>query len=177
MGMGMGMGMGMNSLSMLSLGAMGGMGMASSGPLSWIYSLNYFITSVGHMANIVGMNSHAIMAAYHSAYASLMEIITRVRTSEIRRILQRKCRRSRLFRYLFIVACSGLCGAALKVVHLYWGYLTQARLPYSYGGSGYGSGYGGSGYGGSAYGGSGYGYGYGGGQGQRAIAPAAPDMA
>ncbi len=168
MGMGMGMGMGMNSLSMLSLGAMGGMGMASSGPLSWIYSLNYFITSVGHMANIVGMNSHALMAAYHSAYATLKDIITRIRTSELRRILQRKCRRSRLFRFLFIAACSGLCGAALKVVHLYWGYLTQARLPYSYGGGGYG-GYGGSGYGG--YGG----YGYGGAQ--RAIAPAAPDMA
>ena len=189
-GMGMGMGMmgGMNSLMMM--GAMGGMGggMMGSGPMSWIYSLNYFVTSVGHMASVVGMNSQALLAAYHNAYVSVNNLILRVRTSEMRRILQRKCRRSRLFRFLFVMACSAVVGTALKVVHSYWDYLTRARLPYSP--SGYGSGYGAGagGYGGGgvggAYGGS-YlqnnfgaygGTGYGAGAGQRAVVPAIQDL-
>lgn len=150
----MGMGsLGMSSMSSLGMLSMMGMGMGSlgaqSGPLSWIYSLNYFITSIGHMATVLGMNSHALLAAYQSAYAGLHSIITRIRTSEMRRVIQRKCKRSSLFRFLFIAACSTLGGAALKIIHTYWGYFSNARLGYAgsgYSGSSYGNPYGGGAY-------------------------------
>jgi len=133
---------------------MGGLG-GGSGLMSWIYSINYFITSVGHMASVVGMNSHALLAAYKNAYNTIQEVIARIRTSELRRVLQRKCKRSALLRFLFVAGCSTLCGAALKVIHSYWGYCETRRLGHALEGGagsvvpGY-SGYVGAGYGAGA---------------------------
>jgi hypothetical protein len=146
-GMGGGMG-GMNSMNMSSMGMMSMMGMgmmgaggAQSGPLSWIYKLNYLVVSCGHMASIIGMNSHAILATYHSALLSVNTFISRVRTSELRRVIQRKCKRSRLLRFLLIIAVSAAVGGALKVVQKHWAQLMGAAQAHQ----GYGGGYGGGG--------------------------------
>lgn len=142
-GMGMGsMGMGMGSMSSLGMLSMMGMGMggigAGSGPLSWIYSINYFITSVGHMVSVLGMNSHALLRAYQAAHTAILGLVTHIRTSEMRRVLQRKCKRSTLLRFLFVAGCSTLCGAALKILHLYWSYFRTGRIGYAAGGAGLG---------------------------------------
>ena len=168
-GMGMGgMGGSMGMMGMMSMMPFMGGGMGGGGPMSWIYSLNYFVSSVGHMMALVGMNSQALMGVYHNAFSSYQQIVQRVKTSEIRRIIQRKCKRSRLFKFLFTTAVAGLVGAAVKVVQAYIGYQSRARLtngPYGASSGGYGS-YGGSNGGYGGYGGQGQhssgSYGYGG---------------
>ena len=107
MGMGMGM-MGMNPM----------MGILS-GPMSLIYSLNFFIASLGQIMEVLGMNAHVIINLYRTTYEAYRQIVERIRTSESRRWLQRKCKKSRLLRWLLIVASCAVVGSAVKVVQFY----------------------------------------------------------
>jgi hypothetical protein len=103
--MNMGMGnMGMGGYMGYGMGlGLGGMGMIGGyGPFSWIYSLNYFVNSLGMMLNMIGMSSHAIIHLYHAAYEQVNVLMNIVKNSEVRRWLQRKSRQSRVLRYIFI---------------------------------------------------------------------------
>jgi hypothetical protein len=145
--------MNMSSMGMMGMGMMGGM--TQSGPLSWIYKLNYFVMSIGQMGAIIGMNSQALINTYNSLRNNLLNIINKIRTSEIRRIIQRKCKKSKLLQFLFVIACGGLFGGILKVIQTYWNQLKNVNVGGGsvYGGGGYGGGYGNYG-GGSSYGGA-----------------------
>ena len=139
-GYGMGMGMGMGMFPLMS-------GMLGNGIVSQLYSLQYTVQTLTYMWHMANMNSHAVVQAYHRALESFKDIVVKIRTSEFRRIVQRKSRRSKLFQFLFIVASSALFAAAVKVIQYYLslgphnGLLTN----FSAFGSGYGGGYGYSG--------------------------------
>lgn len=111
---GMGAMMGMSSMmGMYGLGSMGG-------PLSWLYSLNYFISSLGIMYEWLGMNSHAIIQLYHSTIQSVRRVIMIVRQSGFRRWLQQKSRQSVVLRFLFIAVTMGIASQVMNLVRLIW---------------------------------------------------------
>lgn len=118
MGMGMPMGMGMG-MGMGGMGMMGGPLGLLSGPLSLIYSLNFFMASLGQVMDVLGMNSHAILHAYRQAHQRFVDAVEAVKTSEARRWLQRKCRKSPLFRLLLVLAAGALVGSAVKAIETY----------------------------------------------------------
>lgn len=122
-GMGMGM-MGMNPM----------MGILS-GPMSLIYSLNFFIASLGQIMEVLGMNAHVIINLYRTTYEAYRQIVERIRTSESRRWLQRKCKKSRLLRWLLIVASCAVVGSAVKVVQFYVDWRRRRMISDDVGGS------------------------------------------
>jgi len=119
--MGMGMGMGMNPM----LGIL-------NGPMTLIYSLNYLVMSLGQVMEVLGMNAHTIMHLYRTAFEAYQQIAERIRTSETRRWLQRKCKKSRLLRFLLVVASCAVVGSGLKVIQYYFDWRRRKLI-----GSGY----------------------------------------
>lgn len=107
-GMGMGMGYG-GGYGMMPMGGMGygyGMGyggMGMGGPMSMIYSVNYFIATIGQFAAMLGMSTHAVGHLLHMAKESLLKVEKTIRQSEIRRWLQRKSDKSPLFRWALVI--------------------------------------------------------------------------
>jgi hypothetical protein len=108
-GMGMGMGMMGGMFPMMS-------GMLGNGLISRLYSLQYTVQSVTYMWHMAQMNSHVIVQAYYDSLERFNSILMAIRTSEFRRVIQRKCRKSQLFRLLFMLAASALCAAAVKLL-------------------------------------------------------------
>jgi len=123
-GMGMGMGMGMGYGGMGGMGYYGG-GMMNpmmgilSGPLSLIYSINYLIGSLGQIMELLGMNSQALLQTYRTAYDAYIRVVEQIRTSETRRWLQRKCKKSALLRFLLVTASCAVVAAAMRVLGSY----------------------------------------------------------
>lgn len=137
---GYGMGMGMGMFPLMS-------GMLGNGIVSQLYSLQYTVQSLSYMWQMAYMNSHSVVQAYHRALESYKDMLMKIRTSEFRRIVQRKSRRSRLFQFLFVVASSALFAAAIKLIQYYLSVGPRNGLlaNFSAFGGGYGSGYGYSG--------------------------------
>ena len=106
---GMGMGMSMGMFPMMS-------GMLGNGLISRLYSLQYMVQSLTYMWHMASMNSHLLVQAYHDALKRYQDILMKIRTSEFRRVIQRKCKKSRLFQFLFVVASSALAAAAVKLI-------------------------------------------------------------
>lgn len=102
----MGMGMGYGS-------PMGG-GMLS-GPMHLIYSINYFIMSLGQVCEMVGISAQSIVQLARTAVSALGQLEVTVRQSELRRWMQRKCRRSRALRLLFMLAAMALSFQASRL--------------------------------------------------------------
>ena len=113
-GYGMGMGMGMMGMGMNPM-----LGMLN-GPMTLIYSLNYLVMSLGQVMEVLGMNAHTIMHLYRTAFEAYQQIAERIRTSETRRWLQRKCKKSRLLRFLLVVASCAVVGSGIKVIQYYF---------------------------------------------------------
>ena len=109
---GMGMGMSMGMFPMMS-------GMLGNGLISRLYSLQYMVQSLTYMWHMAHMNSHVLVQAYHDALQKYQDILMMIRTSEFRRVIQRKCKKSRLFQFLFVVASSALAAAAVKLIQYY----------------------------------------------------------
>jgi len=106
---GMGAMMGLSSMmGMYGLGSMGG-------PLSWLYSLNYFVSSLGIMYEWFGMNSHAILQLYHSTLGMIRRLVMIIRQSSFRRWLQQKSRKSAVVRFLFVVITMGIVSQAITL--------------------------------------------------------------
>lgn len=78
------------------------------GPLYFIQNINYFVMSIGHFFDLIGMSSHALLETLRSFIALLKQLEMKIRTSEFRRWLQRKSRKSRLLRFLFVIASTAL---------------------------------------------------------------------
>jgi hypothetical protein len=109
---GMGMGMSMGMFPMMS-------GMLGNGLISRLYSIQYMVQSLTYMWHMASMNSHLLVQGYHDALKRYNEILMQIRTSEFRRVIQRKCKKSRLFQFLFVLASSALAAAAVKLIQYY----------------------------------------------------------
>jgi hypothetical protein len=100
MGMGMGMGMGYGGFGGYGMGyGMGGM----MGPMSMIYSINYFIATISQFAGMLGMGTQAVSHLLQMAREQLLKLEKTVRQSELRRWLQRKSEKSPLFRWALVI--------------------------------------------------------------------------
>ena len=131
----MGIGMGMGMFPMMS-------GMLGNGIVSQLYSLQYTVQSLTYMWHMAYMNSHTVVQGYHRALESYKDIVMKIRTSEFRRVVQRKCRRSKLFQFLFVVASSALFAAAIKLIQYYLSAGPRNGLLTNFSSFGAGSGYG-----------------------------------
>lgn len=103
MGAGMGYGMG----SMYGMGGYGGMGYGMggmmAGPMQLIYSINYFISTISQMMDMLGMSSHAIFHLLQRLKEMLKAIEVSIRTSPTRRWLQQKCKKSAVLRFVLVI--------------------------------------------------------------------------
>jgi hypothetical protein len=105
-GMGMGYGSGYGMMPMAGMGygyGMGYGGMGAMGPMGMIYSINYFIATVGQFASMLGMGTQAVGHLLHVARENLLKLEKTVRQSELRRWMQRKSEKSPLFRWALII--------------------------------------------------------------------------
>lgn len=105
-------------------GGMGYGGMGMMGPMGMIYSINYFIATIGQFASMLGMSTHAVGHLLTVARTEVLRLEKTVRHSEWRRWLQRKAEKSPLLRWALIIA-SML--AATQVVRLAR-YLIETQL-------------------------------------------------
>lgn len=130
-----------NSYGMMPMGGMGyygGMGYGIGGmggmmgPMGMIYSINYFISTIGQFASMLGMSTHAVTHLLCMARESLVKLEKTVRQSEFRRWLQKKSEKSSMFRWAVIIV-SML--AATQVVR-FARYLIEVQLCRSGGGGG-----------------------------------------
>ena len=74
---GMGMGMGMSPMMM-------GGGMMS-GPMSWIYSLQAIVHSIGYAINVVGMNSHMLYHLFNQIWGMVIHATEFIKKSSFRK--------------------------------------------------------------------------------------------
>lgn len=87
-----------------------------SGPLSWAFSLNYFIFSVNQFIEAVGMNSVALLQVY-SQVIYLWKVYSNLfMKSNFRKWIQQKSKESKLLRFLFIVGAIAISAQLTKVV-------------------------------------------------------------
>jgi hypothetical protein len=110
--MGMGMGMG---------GSVGGGG---NNPIAWIYSINQMIYSVSYALDMIGMNSQAIQLLFHRLFQLYIDIVKYVKQSKVRKWLQEKSKKSKLFR-IFIIVTSMVM--TFQIVKLHKFYHTKSR--------------------------------------------------
>ena len=92
-GYGMGMGMGMGSMGLMGMGGMGSM-------MGIVYSVQSAMYSIGAIMEFVGMSTQAVIHMSRQLYFQFHRWRFAIMTSESRRWLQRKCRKSRLLRWL-----------------------------------------------------------------------------
>ena len=74
---GMGMGMGMSPMMM-------GGGMMS-GPMSWVYSLQAIVHSIGYAINVVGMNSHMLYHLFNQLWGMVIHSMELIKKSTFRK--------------------------------------------------------------------------------------------
>jgi hypothetical protein len=93
-----------NMMSMNPMMMMGG-----HGPFQLIHNINYFIYSIGHLFDFVGYASYGLLETCKSLLNLLKRLEMKIRSSEFRRWLQKKSRKSAMLRFLFL-----LCSVALS---------------------------------------------------------------
>jgi hypothetical protein len=112
--------MGYSSMQYMMPGMMGygGMGGGNS-PVAWIYSLNQMIFSISYALDMIGMNSQAIQQLYYRIIDIYKNFLLYVKNSKIRKYLQEKSQKSKLFRVILICCTMILTHqiAALFKVH------------------------------------------------------------
>jgi len=112
----MGMGMGMPFGYGMGYGGMMGGGGFMAGPMSMVYSINYFIAMMGQLTAMFGMSVQAIGPLYQMARDSLIQLEKSVRQSEVRRWLQRKCAQSPLLRTMLVLASMLAASQAFRLL-------------------------------------------------------------
>lgn len=132
-GMGMGMGMGMMGMHPFATGMtgfpyspmMGGYGGAGMmGPFSFIYSLNYFIASFSQIVNMLGANSFMVVELFHTIKNVLKDVEMNIRRSAFRKWIQRKSKKSAVFRYLFVLSSMFITSQLIRIAR----YLLEQKL-------------------------------------------------
>jgi len=112
--LGMGMGMGMNPYMGLPYSPM--MGGMMGGPFSFIYSLNYFVSSFAQGISMLSANSFVLYQLFHTVQSALKDFELAIRRSAFRRWLQRKSRKSAVLRYLFVFSSMVITSQLLRIL-------------------------------------------------------------
>lgn len=116
---------GMMGMGMMSPYMMGGHGMmGGTGPMSFIYSINYSIAMIGQVITMLGMSTQAIMHLYHMAVDTFMKVEKMIRQSAIRRWFQQKSKKSPLLRWIFILSTMAVVNQVVKLLK----YLIEYQL-------------------------------------------------
>lgn len=84
--------------NMMSMQGGGG----GNNPIAWIYSINQMIYSISYALDMIGMNSQQIQNLYFRLYQIYENILEYIKSSKVRKWIQEKSKRSRLFR-IFII--------------------------------------------------------------------------
>uniref|UniRef100_A0A7S3GXQ6 Uncharacterized protein n=1 Tax=Spumella elongata TaxID=89044 RepID=A0A7S3GXQ6_9STRA len=95
-----------------------------SGPMSMIYSVNYFIAMMGQLTAMFGMSVQAIGPLYEMARDSLIKLEKSIRQSEVRRWVQRKAAKSPVLRWLLVLASMLAASQAVRLLR----YLIELRM-------------------------------------------------
>ncbi len=99
-------------------------------PMSFIYSMNYFISMVSQVAYVLSMNSHMFMDSCRTVSAMVSGLEKLVRQSELRRWLQRKSKKSAVLRYVFVLSSMAIAAQLYRLArNLVMNYL-QRRTPH-----------------------------------------------
>jgi len=113
MGMGsMGMGMGMGGMGGMGLGGMGGMG----SHFGWIYSLQSAMYSLGALMEFAGMATQGVMHLSRQLYYKFHQFRYLVMHSETRKWIQRKCKKSRILRWVLMFVVMTFTHQAIRLV-------------------------------------------------------------
>eukprot|EP01036_Dinobryon_divergens_P022532 gene22532-30796_t len=112
--LGMGMGMGMNPYMGMPFSPM--MGGMMGGPFSFIYSLNYFVSSFAQGISMLSANSFMVYQLFHTVQNALKDLEIAIRRSAFRRWLQRKSRKSAVLRYLFVFSSMVITSQLLRIL-------------------------------------------------------------
>jgi hypothetical protein len=119
-GMGMGSmgGMGMGGMGMgMGMGGMGLMGMGGMGShLGWIYSLQSAMYSLGALMEFAGMATQGVMHLFRQLYYKFHQFRYLVMHSETRKWTQRKCKKSRILRWVLMFVAMTLTHQAIRLV-------------------------------------------------------------
>ena len=128
---GMGRGMGMGGMGM-GYGFRPGMGMGMGmggfmdpfmNSVQWLHSLNYLVYTIGHMAELLGMNANAILQGYQTVKNMIKHIIDIIKQSDTRIWLKNKSKKSKLLRFLFVfvtMATTALIIQLIQYIHAYY---------------------------------------------------------
>lgn len=115
----MGMGYGMNYFNPY---------MQTNGILSWIYTINYGIQSIGQMYHLFHMNANSLQQSYFQFLENWKSFIKLLKNSSFRKWLQKKSQKSKLIRSLFIIFAIGLTIQAMKLAKLLIQLRNQQRI-------------------------------------------------
>lgn len=95
-----------------------------AGPMSMVYSINYFIAMMGQLTAMFGMSVQAIGPLYQTARDSLVQLERSIRQSEVRRWLQRKSAQSPLLRAMLVLASMLAASQAVRLLR----FLIELRM-------------------------------------------------
>ena len=129
-GMGYG-GMGYGGMYMPGMMGMGGL---MAGPMSALYSAQHFIAMMAQLGGMMGVGSQALLQLARAAAQGASRLERVVRESELRRWVQRKCRRSALLRVLLVVCSMAAAAQAVRLVR----HLIERHWPWAGAGIGMG---------------------------------------
>lgn len=121
MGSSMGSSMGAYPLGMMLGGmSMGMSGMMNNSLFSWLYSINYFLTSIAMLFDVNSPMYMVFCQLYTNVRMSVHRLVTIIRSSAIRRWLQRKSRQSNVFRVIIILISMAIASQSVKLVRLFY---------------------------------------------------------
>ena len=106
--------MGMNPYMGMPFSPM--MGGMMGGPFSFIYSLNYFVSSFAQGISMLSANSFMVYQLFHTVQNALKDLEIAIRRSAFRRWLQRKSRKSAVLRYLFVFSSMVITSQLLRIL-------------------------------------------------------------
>ena len=115
----MGASMGAYPLGMMLGGmSMGMSGMMNNSLFSWLYSINYFITSIAMLFDVNSPMYMVFCQLYTNVRMSVNRLVTIVKSSAIRRWLQRKSKQSKVLRVVIILISMAVASQSIKLVRL-----------------------------------------------------------
>lgn len=114
----MGYGMGYGFPMGMGYGYGMGYGMQGAGPLSWMYTLSQLVNVVGQLHAMVSMNAHALSHMYHQLIENINTFYNVLKNTKVRRWLQRKSKKSKLFRYILIFLSAVITAKAVYLIKL-----------------------------------------------------------
>lgn len=100
----------------MGMGGMGMMGMSMMGPMMFINNINYFIMSLGQVMTMLGMNSQALIQMYHNVVQMIRQLEMAIRQSAFRRWLQRKCKKSQIFRFIIVMSSMAIVASTTRLL-------------------------------------------------------------